>query len=605
MEGAQRRLSRLKDEREKSKDLRPLSELTKLLAPYSLVAIAALIALIVAAGAVLVIGMGIRFLVDGGFGQGDPGALNHGLRAILIIIVVLALSAFARAYLVSWLSERVVADLRSKVYAHILQFPPNFFESMRSGEVLSRLNADSAIIQAVIGSSITQALRNMILLIGGIILLIMTNPKLTGLVLLAVPFVLVPVILLGRKVRALSRITQDRLADLGAMTSETVGGIATVQACVQEDYERERYRTLSEKVFQAATRQAKYRGMMAAIVIITVFAAISFVLWLGGHDVLAGKISAGSLASFVFYALIVASSAGALSEISGDLQRASGATERLFELLATPSPLPVQEKPVPLPQPVMGRLTFENVHFAYPSRSDEKALDHLDLTLEAGRMTAIVGPSGAGKTTLFQLILRFYDPISGKVALDGLDLTQLDPRDLRAQMGVVPQDPLIFAASVRDNIAYGKQDATDDEVRNAAKAAAADEFIQTLPDQYATYLGERGVRLSGGQRQRIAIARAILADPPILLLDEATAALDAENERFVQMAIEALSPGRTTLVIAHRLATVRNADRILVMENGQIADDGTHDSLMNTSAMYQRLSALQFSDVPSDSSSRI
>jgi len=594
MEEGARSLARLGSKRESSRNLRQLRRLASYLRPYRGHVVGALIALVLASAAVLSMGVGLRHLIDGGFAQGHQSALNHAIEAVGIVIVALAVATFLRSYLVTWLGERVVADIRRDVYAHVLHLSPGFFEVTRTGEVLSRLTTDTSVIQTVIGASVTQALRNALLVVGGLALLAVTNPRLTGFILVVVPVVVVPIVVIGRRVRVLSRAAQDRMADVSGAAEETINAIRTVQSFAQEDRETKRFAGATEGAFSAAARYAWARAFLGAIIITLVFGAIAVVLWLGGQDVLAGRITAGELSSFVFYATVVASAAGGLSDIFGDLQRAAGATERLFELLDAPTEIAAPADPTPLPARSAGALRFEDVSFAYPSVPERLVLGDFDLDVRPGETVALVGPSGAGKTSVFQLLMRYYDPAQGRILFDGVPIMHLDPRAYRGRIGLVPQDPVIFSADAATNIRYGRPAASDAEVRAAAEAAAATEFIDRLPQGFATFLGEKGVRLSGGQRQRIAIARAILCNPAVLLLDEATSAIDAENERLVQVALERLMRGRTSLVVAHRLATVLKADRIVVLEEGQVVDQGRHEDLLRRGGLYAKLAELQF-----------
>jgi ATP-binding cassette, subfamily B, bacterial len=577
------------------RDFRPLRRLLPFLAPYRLQMVGALAALTVAAGTVLGMGQGMRVLVDSGFAAGDAVVLDRALLVLMGVIALMAAATFSRFFLVSWIGERVVADIRKAVYDHVLKLSPGYFETNKTSEILSRLTTDTTLLQVVVGSSASVALRNILLFIGGLTMLMITSLKMTGLVLLVAPLVVFPIIFFGRKVRRLSRASQDRVADVGTYVDETLSAIRTVQAFTHEPHDRAGFAGAVEGAFGAAINRVRMRAIMTVIVIVLVFGAVGVILWIGGHDVLAGRLSAGELSAFVIYAVVVAGSMGAISEVMGDLQSAAGATERLFELLATEPDIKAPAAPVALPIPAVGAVSFDNVTFHYPSRPDHAALQGLSLEVNPGETVALVGPSGAGKTTVFQMLLRFYDPQGGAVRLDGVDLRDADPADARARIGLVSQDPVIFSANAFENIRYGRPDATDDEVRAAAEAGHAAEFIDKLPDGYNTFLGERGVRLSGGQRQRIAIARAILRNPRILLLDEATSALDAESERVVQDALETLMRNRTTLVIAHRLATVQNVDRIVVMEDGRVVGTGRHDALVAEGGLYARLAALQFS----------
>ncbi len=581
-------------ERTGRRTLRPLAQLLPYLRPYGLQIVGASVALTVSAGTVLSLGQGLRTLVDQGFSEGDAALLDRALLVLVGAVVVLAVSTYARFFLVSWIGERLVADLRRVVYGHVVRLSPGFFETTRTAEVASRLTADTAVLQTVIGSSVSIFLRNALMLVGGLALLVVTSPRLTGLVILVVPMVIVPIILFGRRVRRLSRDSQDRIADVGAQVEESLFAIRTVQAFGHETLERNRMRDAAESAFATAKRRIATRAFLIATVIVLVFGAVGAILYAGGRDVLAGRISGGELSAFVFYSVLVAGATGALSEVLGEIQRAAGATERLLELLNTPPQIAAPAHPQPLPTPARGAIAFDRVVFHYPSRPDQPALNGLDLTVEPGTRIALVGPSGAGKTTVFQLLLRFYDPQSGGIRIDGVDLRQADPADIRSRIGLVPQDPVLFTASAGENIRYGRPDASADEVRAAADAANALGFIDALPAGLDTPLGEKGVRLSGGQRQRIAIARAVLRDPAVLLLDEATSALDAESEQAVQSALEALMRNRTTLVIAHRLATVQHVDRIVVMDRGTVVGVGAHEDLVRQDGLYARLAALQF-----------
>ena len=581
-------------DRPKGRNLRYLRRTAGFLKPYKARVAAAVVALLVTVGTGLAIGQGLKVLIDSGFAAGDAAALDRALLFLLSLAVIMAAGTFARFYFVSWVGERVVADLRQAVFDRILSLHTGFFEVTRTGEVLSRLTTDTTLLQTVIGSSASVALRNGLNLIGGLIMLFVTDPKLTGMVLLVVPLVVAPIMIFGRRVRRLSRASQDRVADVGAFAEESINAMRTVQAFTHEGVDQRRFAGEVENAFTVAISRILMRGFLTSIVILLVFASIGFILWVGGRDLQAGEITGGELTAFIFYATMVAFSVGVISEVYGELQRAAGATERLIELLEAEPEIVAPANPAPLPEPAEGRVRIEDVTFHYPSRPDLPALIGFSLDVQPGETVALVGPSGAGKSTVFQLLLRFYDPDSGRIALDGFDIRKADPQAVRARYALVPQDPVIFGADALENIRYGRPDADEAAVRAAAEAAAAAEFIDQLPDGFATFLGEKGVRLSGGQRQRLSLARALLRDPSVLLLDEATSALDAENERLVQHALEKLKAGRTTLVIAHRLATVVNADRIIVMDQGRAVASGSHAELLQSNRLYARLAALQF-----------
>jgi ATP-binding cassette subfamily B protein len=580
--------------------LSALAGLLPFLRPYRRQFALAGIALVVAACATLAIPYAFKQMIDLGFGAAaGERSIRHvdaTFLALFGVATVLAVATAARFYLVSWLGERVTADIRAAVYRHVVNQSPEFFETTQTGEVLSRITTDTTLIQSVVGTSISLALRNTLLFAGGLAMLFVTSAKLSSIILALLVLVIVPIVLFGRRVRTLSRDSQDRIADASAMAGEILNAMPTVQAFTHEHIESARFGKSVESAFQTAMRRIRARAFLTMLAIVLVFGTIVFVLWLGAHAVLAGDMTGGDLGQFILYASIVAGSIGALSEVLGEAQRAAGATERLLELLAVRSPIQDPATPVALPARTAAgaALTLKDVTFSYPSRPDSAALGHLSLDIRPGETVAVVGPSGAGKTTLFQLFLRFYDPQAGAIALDGVDIRDLALHDLRDAVGIVPQDTVIFSANAMDNIRYGRSDATDAEVIAAARLAAAHEFIERLPEGYQSFLGERGVRLSGGQRQRIAIARALLKNPPLLLLDEATSALDAESERLVQTALEAAMVGRTTVIIAHRLATVQRADRIVVMDDGRIVETGTHASLVAMKGIYANLAALQF-----------
>ena len=581
-------------DRPKGKSLAELKPIFEFIKPYKKQVFLALLFLLLAASTTLALGRGIQYLVDNGFAGENSALLTQALGALGIIIIVNAISTALRFYFVSWIGERVNADIREAVFSHVLSLSPGFFETTKTGEVLSRITADTTVLESMIGSSVSIALRNAFIMTGGLVMLAITSFKLTGMILLVVPLVIGPIVFFGRRVRQFSRESQDRVADIGAYADEALHGIRTVQAFSHEDQDRAHFGKEVERSFQAARRRISQRAMLTGIVILLVFTAIGSILWVGGNDVVQGRMSVGELSAFVFYSVLVAGSAGALSEVMTSLQRAAGAAERLMELLATEADIKTPRNPIALAKPGKGEIEFKDVTFFYPSRPDHAALKNLSLHIQPGEQIAIVGPSGAGKTTLYQLLLRFYDPESGKVLLDGVDLMSADPRKVRDQLGIVSQEPVIFGTSALENIRYGKPDASDADVRAAAAAAHALEFIEKLPQGFDSNLGERGVLLSGGQKQRIAIARAILRDPVVLLLDEATSALDAESERLVQQALERLMKNRTTLVIAHRLATVKKADRIIVISDGEIINSGTHNELIEQRGLYAQLAGLQF-----------
>ncbi|MGG5821607.1 ABC transporter transmembrane domain-containing protein [Falsiroseomonas sp. HW251] len=577
----------------------PLSSLRLLLPmlrPYLLRTILAVVALLLAAALTLSIGQGLALLVNRSTSAGGAEALNAASALMGFIVIALGLATASRYYMITWLGERVAADLRKRVHHHVLTLSPAWFDTMRTGDILSRMTADVALLQGLVGSALSMGLRNLLTGSGALVLMALTSPRLAAAVVVVLPMIVVPLVLFGRRERRLSRSAQERVADLAARAEETLNGLRVVQAFTQVAAERERFAEETEESVAAALRRIATRSLLILAVILLGFGTITAALYAGALEVISGRMSGGDLAAFVFYAIMAATAGATISELWGEIQRAAAAADRLLEILAVEPAIAAPASPVPMPDPPQRRLAFEDVVFAYPTRPQHRALDGVSLRVEPGETVALVGPSGAGKTTIFQLVLRFYDPQGGRILVDGVDVRDADPEAVRARIGLVPQDPLIFAATARENIRYGRPDATDAEIRRAAEAAAAHDFIAALPEGYDTRLGTRGVTLSGGQRQRIAVARAILKDAPILLLDEATSALDAESERLVQAALERLSRGRTTLVVAHRLATVRRADRILVIDDGRIVAEGPHDRLVREGGLYARLAALQFAD---------
>ena len=574
-------------------DLRLLFRLLPFIAPYKSRVIGAALALIITAGVSLALGQGIRLLIDQGFDSADPSQLNQAMLVLAVITLLMAMGSFTRFYLVSWLGERVSNDVRLAVFDHLLTLDPYYFEVNRSGEINARLTTDTTLLQSIIGSSISMALRNILTFVGGLVMMLITNPKLALIVLASVPLVIFPMMLYGRRVRKLSRLSQDRVADIGTYAGEIVQNIKVVQSFTREREETKAFGQEVEKAFNVAKKRILQRSILIVVAMILVFTGLSSMIWVGAQDVANGHISSGELAAFVFYALMVAMAVATISEVYGELQRAAGATERLLELLAEEADIQAPKNPHQLNAGALA-LNFEKVSFSYPSRPDQIALDNISFNVAAGETVAIVGPSGAGKSTLFELLQRFYDPKNGKIKVASHNIKQFKPQDLRSHLGLVPQQPTLFSADVAHNIRYGDPTATHEQVKQAAQKAYASDFIERLPEGYNSYLGEQGVRLSGGQRQRIAIARAMLKNPSILLLDEATSALDANSEHQVQAALQSLMQGRTTLIIAHRLATIMHADRILVFNEGKLEAQGKHADLIISSPLYKSLSELQF-----------
>jgi ATP-binding cassette subfamily B protein len=590
-------MSALPPDRPKGRSLKPLRALWPYLRLHKTTLVLALLALLIASGAMLVLPLAFRDVIDKGMAVQDRATIDLYFAAFLGAAVVFGVFAALRFYLVSWLGERVVADLRTDIYSRVIRMDPTFFEVTRTGEVLSRLTTDTTLVQSIAGVNLSITLRSTIQLVGALALLIATSPSLATMILLLIPLTVAPLIVVGRKLRTLSRQSQDTIADTSGLAGETLGAIQTVQAFTLEDLHTERYGKAVQTAFAVAVRRTRMRAVLTALGTMMVFGSITFVLWQGAHRVLTQQMSGGELSQFLIYAVYVAISAASLSEMWGEVQRAAGAMERLVELRNATPVIVSPPNPQSFPQPPQGRIRFENISFRYPSRPDSLALDSFTLDIRPGENIAFVGPSGAGKSTTFQLLLRFYDPASGRIVIDGVDIANARPHDVRARIGLVPQETVLFGASARENIRYGRPSATDAEIEAAAQAAGADDFIRKLPEGYDTFLGERGTRLSGGQRQRMAIARALLKDPPILLLDEATSSLDAESERFVQEALERLMEHRTTIIIAHRLATILKADRIVVMDQGRIVAIGTHSELLSSNELYARLAALQFADL--------
>ena len=584
------------DKTVKASSMKPLARLAPYIGKYKTQVVLAIVFLLLAAITTLTLPIAVRRVIDNGFSESDPSLVQNYFTVLIVIAAVLAFASSCRYYFVIWIGERIVADLRNDVFANVTRLSPEFFDKSHSGEIVSRLTADTTQIKSAVGATASLALRNIILGLGALIMMVYTSPRLSLIVIAAIPLIVLPIVGFGRKVRKRSRAAQDTLADATAYASESISAVRTMQSFTNGNFVRQRFSGAVDFAFEAARLAIRTRALLTGFAIFLVFSSVVAVLWIGANDVLAGTMSGGTLGQFLLYAVFAAGAMGALSEVWGELSQAAGSAERLIELLSTKSAIETPDTPLQLPTPVRGEISFDAVSFSYPTRPDQPTLEGLSMSVQPGETVAIVGASGAGKSTLFSLLLRFYDPASGTISLDKMNITSLAEDDFRSQMALVPQETMIFAASAAENIAYGKPRAAKDAIIEAAKAANAHEFIEKMPEGYDTVLGERGVTLSGGQRQRLAIARAILKDAPVLLLDEATSALDAESEKLVQDALDRLMEGRTTLIIAHRLATVLKADRILVMDEGKIIEEGTHKALIRKKGVYARLAKLQFGE---------